>query len=77
MSTFFVVLMAVGYFASIGFRKGLSFISPTNIDPKNFGSVEGVGKLLFSDYILPFELTSVLIVVAIIGVVVIAKRREG
>jgi len=77
ISAFFVVLLAAGYFASIGFRKGLSSLSPTTIDPKSFGSVEGVGKLLFSDYLLPFELTSVLIVIAIIGVVAIAKRREG
>jgi NADH-quinone oxidoreductase subunit J len=36
-----------------------------------------VGTVLFTDYLLPFELTSVLIVAAIIGVVAIAKKREG
>lgn len=42
----------------------------------SYGTVESVGSSIFTDYILPFELTSVLILIAIIGVVVISKRRE-
>jgi NADH-quinone oxidoreductase subunit J len=42
-----------------------------------FGSVEAIAKLLFTRYLYPFELTSVLIVVAIVGAVVIAKRERG
>ena len=38
-------------------------------------SVSRLGQMLFSEYLLPFEMTSVLILVAIIGVVVLAKRR--
>jgi NADH-quinone oxidoreductase subunit J len=34
-----------------------------------------VGKLLFSKFLLPFEVTSVLILVAIMGAVVLGKRR--
>lgn len=40
------------------------------------GSVSQVGQVLFRDYLLPFEMTSVLILVAIIGVVVLAKRQS-
>ena len=39
-----------------------------------FGSPEMVGKSLFTDFILPFEIVSVLLLVAIIGAVVLAKR---
>jgi NADH-quinone oxidoreductase subunit J len=39
------------------------------------GSVTQLGQVLFRDYLLPFEMTSVLILVAIIGVVVLAKRQ--
>ena len=39
--------------------------------------LEGVGTTLFTDYLLPFELTSVLILVAIIGVVAIAQKRAN
>lgn len=42
--------------------------------PEDYGSVETVGTSIFTDYILPFELTSVLILIAIIGVIVISKR---
>lgn len=40
-----------------------------------FGSVHDVGMLLFTTYLYPFELTGVLLLVAIVGAVVIAKRE--
>ncbi len=39
------------------------------------GTVRNLGEVLFSQYLLPFEATSILILVAIIGAVVLAKRR--
>ncbi len=39
------------------------------------GSVEEVGKALFKTYVLPFELVSVLILAAVIGAVVLAKKK--
>ena len=41
-----------------------------------FGNPQAVGKLLFSTYLLPFEVTSVMLLIAIMGAVVLA-RREG
>lgn len=43
--------------------------------PEAFGSISQVGMLLFTDYLYPFELTSILLLVAILGAVVMAKRR--
>lgn len=40
------------------------------------GTVKHLGEVLFDRYLLPFEITSVLILVAIIGVVVLAKRQK-
>ena len=40
-------------------------------------SVTKLGQTLFSEYLLPFEMTSVLILIAIAGVVVLAKRRTS
>jgi NADH-quinone oxidoreductase subunit J len=37
-------------------------------------SVRVIGKALFTDYAFPFEVTSVLILVAMVGAVVLAKR---
>jgi NADH-quinone oxidoreductase subunit J len=38
------------------------------------GSPQAIGKTLFSDYLLPFEATSLLILIALIGAVVFAKK---
>jgi NADH-quinone oxidoreductase subunit J len=40
-------------------------------------NVSTVGRLLFTDYLLPFELTSVLLLAAMVGVVLLARSREG
>lgn len=42
--------------------------------PETFGSVETVAELLFTKYLYPFELTSILLISAIVGAVVLAKR---
>jgi NADH-quinone oxidoreductase subunit J len=41
------------------------------------GNVQAVGKLLFTDFLLPFEITSILLLVAIVGVIVMAKRARN
>jgi len=50
--------------------------------PRNLDSIGGdttsvrhLGEVLFDKYLIPFEATSVLILIAIIGVVVLAKRQ--
>ena len=43
--------------------------------PEGFGGVEQVGHSLFVDYALPFELISVLIMVAVFGGVLLAKKK--
>lgn len=40
-----------------------------------FGSPEMLARSLFTDYALPFEIAAVLLLVAIIGAVVLAKRE--
>ena len=42
------------------------------------GGTQAVGLLLFTDFLLPFEFTSLLLLVAIVGVIVLAKKpRKG
>jgi NADH-quinone oxidoreductase subunit J len=45
-------------------------------DPEALGSVRALGRILFTDYVFAFEATSILILVAMVGAVVLA-RREG
>lgn len=42
---------------------------------EGFGSVESVATLLFTKYLYPFELTSILLLAAIVGAVVIARSE--
>jgi NADH-quinone oxidoreductase subunit J len=41
------------------------------------GSAGAVGRLLFTSYLFPFELTSVLLLAAMVGVLLLARRRAG
>ncbi len=41
----------------------------------NLGTVESIGMVLFTEYALPVELTAMLLLVAMIGAVVLAKKR--
>ena len=50
---------------------GAQAITEINRDP---GNVKALARLLFGDFLLPFEATSVLLVVAIVGVMVLARR---
>ncbi len=43
--------------------------------PVSPGNVEAIADVLFSEYLLPFEVASVLLLVAVVGSVVMAKKR--
>jgi NADH-quinone oxidoreductase subunit J len=40
-----------------------------------YGPATAIGRLLFRNFLLPFEITSVLILIAIMGAVVLARRE--
>lgn len=68
-SMLFIVL-TLGIFRYFG--NAASVADATN---NTVGTVETVGKFLFTKWVYPFELTSILLLVAVIGAVVMAKRR--
>jgi NADH-quinone oxidoreductase subunit J len=43
---------------------------------QSIGSPTDLGRLLFTDYLYPFEITSVLIIAALVGAIVLVKKRE-
>ncbi|MDB5191361.1 MAG: NADH-ubiquinone oxidoreductase chain [Segetibacter sp.] len=43
----------------------------------NIGLIKNLGKVLFTDYIVPFEIASVLFLSAMVGAVVIGKKESG
>ncbi|NOT94043.1 NADH-quinone oxidoreductase subunit J family protein [Ferruginibacter sp.] len=42
----------------------------------DYGLIKNLGKILFSDYVLPFEISSVLFLSAMVGAVVISKKEQ-
>jgi NADH-quinone oxidoreductase subunit J len=46
-----------------------------SISSSDFGETHSIARLLFKNFLLPFEVTSVLILIAIMGAVVLGKRE--
>ena len=57
------------------FRKVTSGEIPQPI--QTFGSPQAVGQALFSQYLLPFEATSILLLVAMVGAIVLTIKKKG
>ena len=75
------VFFSLGIFVQIAniFFKSKLILGPKGDYPieviNELGSIAVIGRLLFTDYILSFEIIAILLLVAVIGAVVIAKRR--
>jgi NADH-quinone oxidoreductase subunit J len=68
-----VLLLEAGYI--IYTNRSLGVVAEKQI-PLGFGSPTQVGTALFSSYLLPFEITSVLLLVAMIGAIVLTKGEK-
>jgi NADH-quinone oxidoreductase subunit J len=67
-------VVAVGTIVAI-FAKSLHHTYLDRIrDPKFQAGTAELGKLLFSQYLLPFEIISVLLLVAMVGVILLSKK---
>ncbi len=41
--------------------------------PANYGAPQAIGELLFTQYSLPFEVTAVILLVAVVGAILLAR----
>ena len=48
---------------------------PVHETNSQIGLIKNLGKVLYTDYILPFEIASVLFLIAMIGAVILAKKE--
>jgi NADH-quinone oxidoreductase subunit J len=74
------LLLGVGFVLEIFFavRAGIGFSTraPAGFNEVNQpGNVQALAKVLFRDYVFPFEVTSVLLLVAAIAAMVLAQRK--
>ena len=68
-----ILLLEAGYI--IFTNRSLGAVAEQQI-PVGFGSPAQVGTALFSSYLLPFEITSVLLLVAMVGAIVLTKGEK-
>jgi NADH-quinone oxidoreductase subunit J len=67
-------LISVGTIVAI-FLKSLHATNlNSHLSPVTEGDTASLGKLLFTQYVLPFEVVSVLLLVAMIGVILLSKK---
>jgi NADH-quinone oxidoreductase subunit J len=74
LAAVFVVGLELAYFLWKGagaFRLGV----PGSVEAAQLGNTERVADVLFSQYLLPFEIASILLLAAVVGSVVMAKKR--
>lgn len=69
---FSVLLLFIGMLGAYKGMKGRTF-GAENVD-STVGLTKNLGKLLFNEYVLPFELASILIFAGIVGAVLIGKK---
>ena len=55
--------------------QGVQYRQPEKADLSFFGTVQSVGVGLFTTYLYPFELTSILLLVAAIGAIYLSRKR--
>ena len=53
----------------------LTDLAGTVVEGYQFGSVKAVGRAIYLNSVLPFEVTSLLLLVAVVGAVVVAKGK--
>ncbi|MCR4417272.1 MAG: NADH-quinone oxidoreductase subunit J [Ignavibacteria bacterium] len=68
-----VLFLQFGVFFFIKAKNDLDIIPSKN--SVEAGSIKNIGELLFSTYLVPFEITSFVLLVGIIAAIVLAKRK--
>lgn len=71
------ILFGIAFVAQIAF---ISFAkNPLNVNlhqnSATIGTAQSIGTALYTNYLVPFEVVGILLVVAIIGAIVLAKRK--
>lgn len=66
------VILVAALFGTLGGARMLESLPGT---ASGFGGAQSIGTALFSTYLLPFEVTGLLLLVATIGILMLAKRE--
>jgi len=61
----------------VGSLRGAIQLPPPPASSATVGLVENLGKILFTDFVVPFEIASILFIAAMVGAVLIGKRNKA
>lgn len=59
----------------VGSVKALNISNPVVLTNPGLGLVKNLGKVLFNEFLLPFEISSILLLSAMVGAVLLAKKE--
>ncbi len=59
----------------VGSFKAAAQTGIVSFDNSNIGTIENLGKVLFNEFLLPFEISSILFLSAMIGAVLLGKKK--
>jgi NADH-quinone oxidoreductase subunit J len=68
-----IAVLVIGFV----FRRSMQSVEPaasTGVDA-SVGATKPLGELLFNSYLLPFEIVSILLLVAMVGVILLSKKE--
>jgi NADH-quinone oxidoreductase subunit J len=71
LSLVLAAVLIIELFLSI---KGVFLLPGSSLEEE--ASPANLGRLLFTKYLYPFEITSILIIAALVGSIVLVKRKE-
>jgi NADH-quinone oxidoreductase subunit J len=71
------LLVAVGALTMRVLARGMINPKLPGEAPADFGSIDSLGKVMFTDALIPFEISSALLIVAVVGALAIAKGKHG
>jgi len=71
-----ILLAESGYLLFQRFQSASLLQNPGTVE-NSMDSLREMASLLFTDYLLPFEATSILLLVAMVGAIVLTKREKG
>ncbi|MDX2129422.1 MAG: NADH-quinone oxidoreductase subunit J [Chloroherpetonaceae bacterium] len=74
----FAVLLSISLLLELGYILSLKITLPKSPDPllgSQLGEAKTIGKALLTDFLFPFEVISVLLLLAVIGAIVLSKKN--
>lgn len=74
---FVAFLLGAGVFSQIVYSIGSFTDTLPTVSPEmaEVGTVEAFGDVIFSEYLLPFEITAILLTAAVVGALIIAQHK--